>query len=85
MEITPINIIFLFLLCIKSLTTLTVFVNGLVQSEEVDIKMQLEPDNDAPLEGYFVMSGFQFIPINSTTLCPTAACEYKLEDTHGCC
>ena len=79
---TSINIIFLFLLCIISLTILTVFVNGFVQSEEVDIKMQLEPDNDAPLEGYFVMSDFQFIPTNSTSLCPTAPCEYKLEDTH---
>ena len=79
---TPINIIFLFLLCIIFLTIPTMFVNGFVQSEEVDIKMQLEPDTDAPLEGYFVISDFQFIPTNSTSLCPTAACEYKLEDTH---
>ena len=78
---TPINIIFLFLLCIIFLTIPTMFVNGFVQSE-VDIKMQLEPDTDAPLEGYFVISDFQFIPTNSTSLCPTAACEYKLEDTH---
>jgi len=79
---TPINIIFLFLVCIISLTIPTVFVNGLVQSEEVNIKMQLEPANDALLEGYFVMSDFHFIPTNSTSLCPNAACEYKLEDTH---
>ncbi|HEX5186428.1 MAG TPA: hypothetical protein VFV86_06015, partial [Nitrososphaeraceae archaeon] len=78
----PINIIFLFLLCIIFLTIPTMFVNGFVHSEEVDIKMQLEPDTDAPLEGYFIISDFHFIPTNSTSLCPTAACEYKLENTH---
>ena len=50
------------------------------QVEEVAIKFQLEPDEDAPMEGYFKVSDFQFIPTGSTTLCPTSSCEYELEN-----